>query len=212
MFWVIAALKAALDTTDLRRVHELRRAAVPEAWREARIILDHEPCDNVSFPCGQAALVVSSNHTKPGSQCWGFLHKIKQATGVKIYVESRPFLSKGDRKNTGRCRNCSCDRCKGMSGSLQAQRSEATGPEERDEGGTESVASEETRTEADSRVGPDVDTPIDIDGLGAHSNDDNGGHPQEPLNGHVAQPQQTAPKPPKVRSQLTSASPTTDIS
>ncbi len=41
-------MKAMLNTTDLRRVHELRQVALPEGWREAWIFLDHEPCDNVS--------------------------------------------------------------------------------------------------------------------------------------------------------------------
>jgi hypothetical protein len=49
-FWVIATLKATLDTTDLSRVHELRQVALPEGWREAVIFLDHKPCQNVSRP------------------------------------------------------------------------------------------------------------------------------------------------------------------
>ena len=49
IFWVIAALKATLDTTDLTRVHELRQAAVAKDWSEAWILLDHDPCENVSL-------------------------------------------------------------------------------------------------------------------------------------------------------------------
>ncbi len=49
-FWVIAALKATLDTTDLTRVHELKEAAVAKDWTEAWVLLDHKPCKNVSLP------------------------------------------------------------------------------------------------------------------------------------------------------------------
>lgn len=50
VFWVIAALKAILNTTDIARVHELRDAVVPEAWRVAWIFLNHSPCLSVSLP------------------------------------------------------------------------------------------------------------------------------------------------------------------
>ena len=49
VFWVIAALKATLDTTNLTRVHELRQATMAEGWKEAWILLDHNPCDSVGL-------------------------------------------------------------------------------------------------------------------------------------------------------------------
>jgi hypothetical protein len=49
-FWVIAALQALLNTGDLKRVAELRDMAIPEAWKEAWVFIDHEdPCSNVSI-------------------------------------------------------------------------------------------------------------------------------------------------------------------
>ncbi|KAK4124043.1 hypothetical protein N657DRAFT_572866 [Parathielavia appendiculata] len=48
VFWIIAALKAVLGTTDYTRMGDLRNAAVPEQWKRAWILLDHKPCDNVS--------------------------------------------------------------------------------------------------------------------------------------------------------------------
>ncbi|KAK4106961.1 hypothetical protein N658DRAFT_413855 [Parathielavia hyrcaniae] len=51
-FWVIAALKAVLNSTDVRRMCELRDAAIPEHWERAWIVLDYEPCGNVSLAHG----------------------------------------------------------------------------------------------------------------------------------------------------------------
>ncbi|KAL2136365.1 hypothetical protein VTI74DRAFT_4197 [Chaetomium olivicolor] len=90
VFWLLAALKATFDTTDLRRVHELRDAAIPEGLREAWIFLDHTPCGN----------------------CWEFLHRIKRVTGITIYLETRPFLVKGDRNGQAGCPKCPCQGCK----------------------------------------------------------------------------------------------------
>ncbi|KAH6627574.1 hypothetical protein F5144DRAFT_277246 [Chaetomium tenue] len=96
---MIAVLKAVLDSTDLKRVHELRDMAIPEPWREAWIFLDHTPCKN----------------------CWEFLQKLKQVTGINIYVETRPFLTKKNRQDDIGCRNCACARCKRRFGAEQAR-------------------------------------------------------------------------------------------
>ncbi|KAL1839442.1 hypothetical protein VTJ49DRAFT_1512 [Mycothermus thermophilus] len=90
VFWVLATLKAMLSTTDLSRYHELREADIPKVWKEAWVFLDHSPCGN----------------------CWDFLGAIKEATGLNIYVETRPFLVKGIREGIAGCDKCSCDRCK----------------------------------------------------------------------------------------------------
>ena len=201
VFWILAALRALLDTTDLRRMHELREVAVPEAWRGARIFLDHTPCENVSLVCDQGSTCRSSNHTDPGSQCWKFLHRINQATGIHICVDSRPFLVKGDREGAGRCQNCPCDRCKGMAGNLEPKSLRVDRPEEQEDGDIESVGSDEATINTDPEVRREVDPPVDIDGFGLRGNDENDGHPQRPQIDQGSQLQQTAPKPPKVRPQ-----------
>ncbi|KAK3301637.1 uncharacterized protein B0T15DRAFT_405018 [Chaetomium strumarium] len=48
VFWVLAALQAIRETSDLKRVAELRNAAIPEAWKDAWVFIDHIPCPNVS--------------------------------------------------------------------------------------------------------------------------------------------------------------------
>lgn len=48
VFWVVAVLKAMLDSTDLNKVHELRGMDIPGPWKEAWIFLDHTPCESVS--------------------------------------------------------------------------------------------------------------------------------------------------------------------
>jgi hypothetical protein len=48
IYWVIAALNVALKTTDLRRMEELRDAQVPDTLKRAMIVMDHDPCANVS--------------------------------------------------------------------------------------------------------------------------------------------------------------------
>lgn len=65
MFWVIAALKASLNTTDVRRMAELRDAPVPEGFKEARIFLDHGPCSDVSD--GGLIFFSLDNHSAPGN-------------------------------------------------------------------------------------------------------------------------------------------------
>ncbi|KAL2271939.1 hypothetical protein VTJ83DRAFT_1310 [Remersonia thermophila] len=90
VFWILATLKAVLCTTDLNRYHELREADIPKAWQEAWIFLDHSPCGN----------------------CWDFLGAIKETTGIRIYVETLPFLVGGIREGVAGCDKCSCDRCK----------------------------------------------------------------------------------------------------
>ncbi|KAH6625076.1 hypothetical protein B0J18DRAFT_201635 [Chaetomium sp. MPI-SDFR-AT-0129] len=51
-FWVIAALHANVQTTDLTRVAELGDIRLPLAWREAIIYLDHSPCHNLRTVLG----------------------------------------------------------------------------------------------------------------------------------------------------------------
>jgi len=51
MFWIIASLKAVLNTTDLERAHELKGAEIPKAWKLAWIFLDNDPCPNVRDSC-----------------------------------------------------------------------------------------------------------------------------------------------------------------
>ncbi|KAL2020843.1 hypothetical protein VTK56DRAFT_7936 [Thermocarpiscus australiensis] len=48
VFWTIASLKIALNTTDFRRLRDLRDSPVPEAAREAKIYLDHDPCQDLT--------------------------------------------------------------------------------------------------------------------------------------------------------------------
>jgi hypothetical protein len=50
VFWVLAALKAVLNTTDFRRMGELREFNNPECWRTAWVFLDHTLCGNVGPP------------------------------------------------------------------------------------------------------------------------------------------------------------------
>ncbi len=58
MFWVIATLKAVLDTTDFRRMGELREVAVPGAFKEAKVYLDNGPCYDVSLELETAVYLV----------------------------------------------------------------------------------------------------------------------------------------------------------
>ncbi|KAH6841180.1 hypothetical protein B0I37DRAFT_386319 [Chaetomium sp. MPI-CAGE-AT-0009] len=99
VFWVIAVLKAVLGSTDLKRVHDLRGIPIPGPFKEAWVFLDHTPCEN----------------------CWEFLERIKQATGISIYVETRPFLTKKNRQDVVGCRKCACARCKRRFGAEQAR-------------------------------------------------------------------------------------------
>ncbi|KAK4033158.1 Serine/threonine-protein phosphatase 6 regulatory ankyrin repeat subunit C [Parachaetomium inaequale] len=111
VFWVIAALQAILNTTDLGRVHELREANIPAPWKEAWIFLDHTPCGN----------------------CWQFLRAIKQVTGIRIYLETRPFLLRGNRDAAAGCHNCPCDRCR-RKFEAQPARDDKVGTEGRGDG------------------------------------------------------------------------------
>lgn len=67
MFWVIAALKASLNTTDVRRMAELRDAPVPEGFKEARIFLDHGPCSDVSDGGLFVLFFSPENYSAPGN-------------------------------------------------------------------------------------------------------------------------------------------------
>jgi hypothetical protein len=50
VFWIMAALRAILNTRDFRRMAQLRELDTPESWKTAWIVLDHTPCGNVSTP------------------------------------------------------------------------------------------------------------------------------------------------------------------
>ena len=116
---MIAVLKAILGSTDLKRVHELQVMAIPESWKEAWIFLDHTPCQNVSAVPG--FLPFAPKLTFARYQCWIFLHRIKQVTGIGIYVETRPLLAKKNRQDDIGCRKCACARCKRRFGAEQAR-------------------------------------------------------------------------------------------
>ncbi|KAK4138138.1 hypothetical protein BT67DRAFT_369462, partial [Trichocladium antarcticum] len=59
VFWVIAALKAVLDTTDFRRMGELQETPMPDGFREAIVFLDHGPCYDVSVGLNLAVYIVT---------------------------------------------------------------------------------------------------------------------------------------------------------
>ncbi|KAK0716446.1 hypothetical protein B0T21DRAFT_425627 [Apiosordaria backusii] len=48
IWWVVEALKKVLGTPDVGRMPELRGAEVPRYYKEARLFLDHGPCQDVS--------------------------------------------------------------------------------------------------------------------------------------------------------------------
>ncbi len=48
VWWVEQVLESVLGTRDLRRMHELCTAQIPDRMKSAKVFLDCRPCDNVS--------------------------------------------------------------------------------------------------------------------------------------------------------------------
>lgn len=51
VWWVRKVLRFCLDTLDLGRLRDLKDVEIPKRMIEAEVILDHEPCHNVSLIC-----------------------------------------------------------------------------------------------------------------------------------------------------------------
>ncbi|KAL2263925.1 hypothetical protein VTK26DRAFT_4306 [Humicola hyalothermophila] len=98
VFWVVATLKATIQTTDYKRMAELRETIIPERLRTAKVFLDHDPCRD----------------------CLRFLDLIRSVTGLTILFERRPFLTNGKRKRG--CAECPCARCQRIHHPPQSQR------------------------------------------------------------------------------------------
>ncbi|KAK4152655.1 Serine/threonine-protein phosphatase 6 regulatory ankyrin repeat subunit C [Chaetomidium leptoderma] len=180
VFWVIATRKAVLNTTDLRWARELREVVIPEPWKTAWVVLDHSPCGN----------------------CWEFLEQIRRVTGINIYVETRPFLVKGQRQTAGGCKECPCDRCKDKFRSEPAKGKVSPEEQEEDEyGDIESSPSDEDVTQPNLVAGPDVGPEVNDDGLTLQENDDTEGRPPQ---ARVPKPQPMSSDPPRVSSKPTS--------
>ncbi|KAK3906514.1 hypothetical protein C8A05DRAFT_11753 [Staphylotrichum tortipilum] len=114
VFWIIAALKAILGTTDFTRLRDLRYAHIPAPWLEAVILLDHKPCNNVS---SHSVGCLPRSYKHPNwRQCLAFLRVIRRATGIDISVRACRFLVEGHRKGAEGCHNCLCNRCRARFG------------------------------------------------------------------------------------------------
>lgn len=80
-----------------------------------------------------------------GRQCWEFLQAIKQATGLRIHLETRPFLAKGNREATSGCHKCPCHRCR-QKFEIQPAPDRQINSKERDKAGEDDGPEAESRS------------------------------------------------------------------
>ncbi|KAL2189127.1 hypothetical protein L209DRAFT_263510 [Thermothelomyces heterothallicus CBS 203.75] len=130
VFWLIAALKAVLGTTDLRRARELKGAEIPEAWRSASIFLDHSPCVNVS-KCWRpdwAVAVYQANIKPPLGSVGHFWTKSSERPGSRFTWRHGRSLCKATAKvQRGATSACAIGADEG-SGARRAQRAPQPAP------------------------------------------------------------------------------------
>ncbi|KAK0670681.1 hypothetical protein QBC41DRAFT_354907 [Cercophora samala] len=69
VWWVLEALKEVLKTSDVGRLRELREADVPIYYREARLFLDHGPCQDVSNPQLTPRMSANAEGISAGAFC-----------------------------------------------------------------------------------------------------------------------------------------------
>lgn len=131
-----------------------------------------------------------------GEQCWGFIHAIKRATGIRIYVATRPDVIKGHRAGAVRCLDCH---------QKIAGQDSAIGAKKQDGEDTDNIATSEDSTVPDAEVSPSPDLGAEDDGFGPQREDSKEGQVRAEGNaGAAIQP--TAPKAPGVSVPKPSAS------